>query len=192
MTETMDDFRSLAKVAVRGDDNAWAELVADDPERLDMWLTDTVIDIQNQLAEKRTSWEEYKTSGHHAYADFKEEEGAYYKWRKAALRFKQSCEARKRELRLAVRRRNVTATDQKRAGRIDDIAARAQEQRDHAIESLADLASLVESFVSGSASAEDLDAALDDLTVVRKRGGTITLRELLAAVRRNHGEEQGA
>lgn len=196
MTEDVNDeeFRLLARAAVNGDDEAWEVLVTDDAERLSLWLSNTSQDIQTQLSEKRLDWEAFKASGHHPHATYKGTEATYYKWKRAALRFKQQAEARKRQLRLEVKRQNVEVCEEKAERSRDGARDRAQAQRDHAVESLADLASLVEAFVSGeSDDVLALDAALDDLTVLRKDAETpLTLRELLAAVRRHHGEVQAS
>ena len=190
-----EDFRAIAKTAMT-DDEAWDLLVATEPDRLAMWLTDTVIDIQNQLTGRRTDWEAYKSSGHHAYADFKQEEALYHQWKRSALRFKQSCEARKRQLKLDTHRNRVEAIEAAKQskpapprqgldalGRAREHAERTQVQLRQAVNSLADLASLVEAFTAGAVGAGELDAALDDLTIAHNDTETRTLRELLGAMR---------
>lgn len=62
-------------------------------------------------------------------------------------------------------------------------ADRCNREMKHAVNSLADLASLVEAHVAGTATVAELDQALDDLTVVGSGDSTVTLRALLAGKR---------
>lgn len=59
-------------------------------------------------------------------------------------------------------------------------------QMQHAVDSLADLASLVEAHINGAATVADLDQALDDLTVCKNQDDLATLRELLAGKRASY------
>lgn len=62
-------------------------------------------------------------------------------------------------------------------------AERIDAEMKHAINSLADLASLVEAHVAGTTTLAELDQALDDLTVVASGDSTVSLRQLLAGKR---------
>lgn len=196
-TEQLDDFIKTAKEAVLGSPQAWDLLMESDPERFSLWLTETIQDIQNQLGERRSQFLAWKSAGRRTREDFAMEQGQYFAWKKSALRFKQSCEERKRQLVYEEKRKRAEAAKEKAEGKLasadertqasqahrDAAITRARAQQQHAVNSLADLASLVEAFIAGNASVDELDDALDDLTIQRRNGDLYSIRDLLAKIR---------
>jgi len=165
------------------DDLLWRVLVSDEEgrEQAAGWLRDSVERVRAdrkirhaRSVAARANYPAHTRGWHQAYAEFAE-------WDARARRFERLVVQRMKALGLNDQGHRVIKPDALEKARAH--AESCFKQMRHAVRSLADLASLVEGHVAGSISLEELDQALDDLTVAHNGDETQSLRDLLAGIR---------
>lgn len=163
------EYNGLMKRALT--DDSWWEALTKQPSDLEQakaWLQKAQAQVTADLKIRHAKWGSIAAQHQPGSHEYRTQLQSYMRWKETALGFQHLVQSRLADVR-SLNTRN----------RAQDHAEYMQKQLAHTTNSLADLASLVESFGAGAITASELDNALDELTVPHGGDGTRTLRGLL-------------
>jgi hypothetical protein len=185
---TEDEYSALMKKALTNELH-WHGLTATPPEAQQArdWLEDTLSRVKRDFEVRKAEWNLVTAREMRGSKAYRRELERYELWKISAIRFRNLCEDRLRELKRShlVRGGNAKPAAVTKAQAHSEYMNR---QLHHTSTSLVKLAEAVATFEQGDMSPRDLASCLDDLTVPHGGDGEKTLRELLAETRKKRLE----
>lgn len=180
-----DDLR-----AAIGDDLRWRILTSDEDGReaaID-WLRAALTSVRTDRKIRKAQSVAERAATIPNTREWHEVHARFAQWEARSRGFEKLVLRRLRELGLNEQGHRIDNTLLTKLERAQRHAQNCERQMRHAVQSLADLASLVEAHVAGNTTREELDQALDDLTVASHGDEEVSLRVLLAGKRAAYAE----